>query len=383
MSWIEHHERSERLASQAEVAAREGRRDEAQALYARAADAEENAIADLDPSKARTLGVSAVSAASLHYKANRLARAESVAARWLGSEALPAFAKDQLRLLLPSIWSEQVRDGARARFAPGQVLVSVQGGEIVPGGAPLDLIADKVKTVQSIFHRTAEFIGGLEHRRRGAPSREIQDSCRPWLFQTAPGSYQFAVAIQEEYQPDMFGPGLPSPRDVADCFLRILRVGIEDPEEGLAEIVPPSDYRRTFLKLTRNLAPDGKSCDRLDIRSPAESQAVSLDPDVRRNLGRIIRRAGQEQETQAERREESLHGVLRALHLDQDWIELTVGDEHLRIISVGEEADDVLGPLVNKPVVVYVSVVSGKRKFLDIESDSQPPGTAGAGSQPG
>ena len=383
MSWIEHHERSERLASQAQVAAREGRRDEAQALYARAADAEENAIADLDPSKARTLGISAVSAVSLHYKANQLARAESVAVRWLGFEALPAFARDQLRLLLQTIWSEQVRDDARARFAPGQVLVSVQGGEIVPGGAPLDLIADKVKTVQSIFYRAAEFIGGLEHRRRGAPSREIQDSCRPWLFQTAPGSYQFAVAIQEEYQPDMFGPGLPSPRDVADCFLRILRVGIEDPEEGLAEIVPPSDYRRTFLKLTRNLAPDGKSCDRLDIRSPAESQAVSLDPDVRRNLGRIIRKAGQEQEAQAQRREESLHGVLRALHLDQDWIELTVGDEHLRIISVGEEADDVLGPLVNKPVVVYVSIAGEKRKFLDIESDSQPPGAAGAGSQPG
>ena len=38
-------------------------------------------------------------------------------------------------------------DDARARFAPGQALISVQGGEIVPGGAPLDLIADKVKIV--------------------------------------------------------------------------------------------------------------------------------------------------------------------------------------------------------------------------------------------
>ena len=100
MSWIEHHEDSERLASQAQAAAQEGRRDEAQALYARAADAEESAIADLDRSKARTLGISAVSAASLHYKANELARAEAVAARWLGFEGLPTVARDQLRLLL-------------------------------------------------------------------------------------------------------------------------------------------------------------------------------------------------------------------------------------------------------------------------------------------
>ena len=100
MSWIEHHENSERLASQAQVAAQEGRRDEAQALYARAAGAEESAIADLDRPKLRTLGISAVSAASLHYKANRFECAEAVAARWLVFEALPAFAKDQLRLLL-------------------------------------------------------------------------------------------------------------------------------------------------------------------------------------------------------------------------------------------------------------------------------------------
>ena len=381
MSWIEHHENSERLASQAQVAAQEGRRDEARALYARAADAEENAISTLDPSKVRTLGISAVSAVSLHYKANQLTHAEAAAIRWLGIDALPAFARDQLRFLLQSVWSEQVRDDAGARFAPGQVLISVQGGEIVPGGAPLDLIADKVKTVQSIFHRTAEFMSDLEHRRRGAPSREIQESCRPWLFQTAPGSYQFAVAIQEEYQPDLFVPGLPSPRDIADCFLRILRVGIEDPEEGFAKVVPPPDYRRTFLKLTRNLAPDGKTCNRLDIRSPDESQAISLDSDVRQSLGRIIRNTGQGTETPAARRE-PLHGVLRALHLDRDWIELTVGNEHLRITSVGEEVDDVLGPLVNKPVIVYVSIVEEKRKFLDIELDSPVLGTAVAGPRP-
>ena len=42
------------------------------------------------------------------------------------------------------------------------------------------------------------------------------------------------------------------------------------------EVVPPPDYRRTFLKLARNLTPDGQTCDRPDVRSPAESQAVSL-----------------------------------------------------------------------------------------------------------
>ena len=143
-------------------------------------------------------------------------------------------------------------------------------------------------------------------------------------------------------------------------------------------MVPLPDYRRTFLKLTRNLAPDGQTCDRLDIRSPAESQAVSLDLGVRRNLGRIIRQIGQEQETPAAKRK-LLRGILRALHLDQKWIELTVGNEHLRITSVRKEAGNMLGPLVNKPVTVHVSIAAGERRFLDIESDSQPRGTDAVG----
>ena len=70
------------------------------ALYAKAADAEELAIADLDIAKVRTLGISAVSAVSLYYKAAKFERAEEVAARCLGFSTLPAFAREQLRNLL-------------------------------------------------------------------------------------------------------------------------------------------------------------------------------------------------------------------------------------------------------------------------------------------
>src|SRR5258708_5789732 len=37
----------------------------------------------------------------------------------------------------------------------------------------------------------------------------------------------------------------------------------EDPGDTLEAVVPKQDYRDTFLKLTRNLAPTGKSFDRL------------------------------------------------------------------------------------------------------------------------
>ena len=369
MTWLKHHRASERLASQAQAATSEGKQQEAIELYARAADAENIALTALDTSKTRTLGISAVSAASLYFNAANFKRAEQVAFQWLGNASLPTFAIDQLRNLLQSIWSEQVRERAGTQFAPGQVLISVKGGEVIEGGAPLDLIIDKVRTVQSLFYRTAEFLVELPHRKRGAPTAEIQESCRPWLFQTAPGSYQFAVAVQEQpFQPDYWKRDLPVAREVADYFLRILHTGIDDPEGGLQEVVPDSEYRKTFLKLTRNLAPTGKVFDELEIHSADGSRAVRLDPEVRQKVGNVIRNrdGGAEQSTEVR---ESLRGILRAVHLDNDWLEVVADDEHCRVSKVEEQVDDVIGAMVNKPVIVHVTRDGEKRKFVDIEPD--------------
>lgn len=367
MTWLEHHKASERLASQAQATLGEGKQQEALELYARAADAENVALAALDASKVRTLGISAVSAASLYFKAANFIRAEQVAFQWLGNASLPTFAIDQLKSLLQSIWSEQVRQRAGTQFAPGQVLISVKGGEVIEGGAPLDLIVDKVQTVQSLFYRTAEFLIELPHRKRGSPAKEIQESCRPWLFQTAPGSYQFAVAVQEQpFQPDYWKRDFPVAREVADCFLRILHTGIDDPEEGLPEVVPDSDYRETFLKLTRNLAPTGKVCDQLEIQSADGSRAVRLDPEVRRKIGDVIRARETALEKSTGQRE-LLSGVLRAVHLDKDWLEVVANGQSYRVTKVEEQVDDVIGAMVNRVVVVHTIRDGDTLRFVDIE----------------
>ena len=365
MSWLKHHREAEQLASEAELCWREGRQEAARQLYLRAANAESQAITALDHSKTRTLGISAVSAASLYYKAREYSRAEEVAARSLPDQ-IPVFAKDQLRALLQSVWSEQVRGEAKSRFAQGQVLISVRGGEIVQGGAPLDLITEKMKAVASIYYRTAEFLADVSHRTRGQPSRSIQESCRPWLFQAATGSYQFAVAVQENRQGDLFRSPL-QPEKVADCFLSVLRAGVDDPDGRLAEIVPDSDYRNTFLKLTRNLAPRGNVCESIEFRSADEPRAVRLDSAAREGLSRTIRKLKTEHGVTEQ--PDTLRGTLRALHLDRDWIEVVVQDDLVRIEGVGEQVDDVIGPMVNKPVVVHVITKGEKLRFVDIEPD--------------
>ena len=114
MSWVENHEVSARFAAEAEAALHAGRENDAACLYAKAAEAEDKAVAALNPSNKRTFGITTVSAVSLGLKAarcdhhdatraHRFARAEEAAQSWLNCGGLPDFAEDQLRSLLLSI----------------------------------------------------------------------------------------------------------------------------------------------------------------------------------------------------------------------------------------------------------------------------------------
>ena len=117
------------------------------------------------------------------------------------------------------------------------------------------------------------------------------------------------------------------------------------------EVVPDSDYRTTFLKLTRNLAPDGESCSRLDVKAVGDPLPISLGLQVSdKTSGASSGKQSRDTKT-PDNQTESLHGMLRAVHLDKDWLELAVGNERVRVIAVGDEVDDVIGPLVNRPVI--------------------------------
>jgi len=356
MSWLTHHQTSEEAASEAHAARRRGDDTRATSLFAQAAQAELLALDHLSlVEKPRTFGVTAVSAAALLYKAEQPRAAEQLAHSMLGQSGLPDFATDQLREILQSIWNEQAQATAGVRFVPGQVTVSVDGGEVVRGGAPLDLVVERVQTIQSIFYRTAEFLKNLPLRRHGPATKPIQDLCRPWLFQSVPGSYQFTVAIQGPAQGDMFVEGELEPRLVASTFMAILEGAATDPETNLAKIVPDAAYRSTFLKLARNLAPTGRSFSHLELRSTNAQAPVVLTQESRKSMTNAIRGRPSEPTINAESTEVALRGILRAVHLEKDWIELYVNDAPIRISGVGETVDDVIGPMVNHSVVVHVS----------------------------
>lgn len=371
MSWNTHHSASEGLAIDAERASRAGDKRLAEGLYRKAAEEEAAALEDLGTEKLRTRGITAVSAVSLWYKARDYATAEGLAYRCLSvMDHLPSFAHAQLRNLLSMIWTASAAERAGVNFVPGDVLVSVQGTQIIHGAAPLELIIQKVEGVRALLFRTIEMLLGAPLRIRGGPTPEVQSMFRPWLFQAPAGSYQFAVRMQEPEQREFWESNRPKVEQVTKTFLGILRASATDPDGELPRLVPDQRYRRAFLDLSRNLAPTGKTYDRIEIRdasSPAEP-VVTFGVESRQELNTVIK---QTKMTPADNVEESetIVGVLRALDLDHDWLTVVQSDstEHVRIDDAGEVLDDVIGPMVNHRVKVFAVRRGSKHIYRDID----------------
>lgn len=104
MTWSRYHTQSEQLANEAESEERLGNIERATELYDLAAAAELCALDEADITKSRTVGITAVSAVALLYKAGNFAEARHLGEEWLGKDdLLPPFAIDQIHEILTEI----------------------------------------------------------------------------------------------------------------------------------------------------------------------------------------------------------------------------------------------------------------------------------------
>jgi hypothetical protein len=218
------------------------------------------------------------------------------------------------------------------------------------------------------------------HRKHRTPSPDTQRMCRPWLFQAAPRSYQVAVRVQQPaYQMDLFPEDAPRASLIAKViptFLEIVQATTDDPEDVLPEVVSDAEYRTTFLKLARNLAPSGKAFGQLEIKSTSarNGRAVVMLPGSREAINHVLKKQSAPAGAVSACEREPIRGILRALHLEKDWREITTygsnGPKAIRVHGAGDEVDDVLGAMVNREVLVDVFVKrGGKRYFLrDIQA---------------
>ena len=374
MIWIERHRKSEQLAAAAEIAKHNGEIDKALALYKAAAEVEDSALALITQDKTRTIGVAAVSAASLYFKANEYELSEKLALSYLIKLGIPQFAKDQLKNIVQTIWNERVFKKSGVQFIRGELLISVAGGLVAVGAAPLDLVHRKVEEIKNLYYRAVEMLLGLSLRKHGVPEPIVRDNFRPWILQAPAGSYQFALRVEKPSQMDLFPSATPEIEEVTRTLLRIIEASSIGAIEQLDDIISSEEYKDCFIKQVRNLAPTGKTFNQLTIRSTSheEFSPVVFSPQTRKVLTDTIRAREKQITSNDHLEQKQIIGILRGLQLDKDWLDITEENtgQHIKVYQAGDMIDDLIGPMVNHKVLVDVYIdEDGKRIYKDIQPE--------------
>jgi hypothetical protein len=163
MTWADLHRKSERAAAAAHLARLKGRESKARSLFAEAAQAETEALMELEPGLPRTFGTTAVSAVALWFKAGNFHEAQRVARRALDTAELPDFAAQQLVELQSSIEavnSEKLPQEAMADVAPADMpSPSPAAIEPVWRDGLLTLREDPVNISSANFTAAVNFLG--------------------------------------------------------------------------------------------------------------------------------------------------------------------------------------------------------------------------------
>lgn len=258
-------------------------------------------------------------------------------------------------------WANQddaTRDGA---YSVSLATIEVEHGLVAVGRA-------ETRTV-------AEWTGRHPFRQRGRPSAEVFHALQLRATQPAAGSYRFTVRFVEPAQRDLFevrdSPPI-RPGAVAESTIRILKLLNTAAVEELQEYIPEEDYRRAFTQLARNLAPTKRDAREIEVRQrsgrPDETEeSVVLVMGSRAAINEVVR-SSLEEDTEVTQ----VRGVLRALDLDRQWVDIQPDEEgRKRCVTPPEFLDDVVGPMVNRQVIAHGKTRRGKFHLRDIELDEE------------
>ena len=377
------HAKAQELAISAAIEMRAGRRRIALERYAEAAEFEQEALRCIPTSKPRTWGILAVSAASLLYKAKKHGEVERLLHSFLARDDIAHFARQQLKELLEVVLDEQSLP-AGFDYSGQEIMFSLRGQGIGHGTAPFDLVLQKGAELKNLVNRFAELSGEFPFRRSGPPPREVSEFVQTRATQPTAGSYRFSIRLAEPPQTELFKLPRMQAADVCDklfTFTEVAGSGRPHARDELRSMVPNASYRHAVLRLLRNVLPVKGDLSEIEIarvspdgegNEPQQLERIHLSRTMRSNI--VATLEADQEPNLSEIPVEEFRGVLRALHLDKNWLEIALPSrKHQRCMTDGRVLDDVVGPMVNRKVVVQTQpyLKKDQRCFqvLDIELD--------------
>jgi hypothetical protein len=363
-----HIEKAEKFLSIGEI-------DSARSHYILAAELQWSFVNSLPEDRIRTISVYGLSAATLFYRGNDLERSESLAYLLLSKPNLESYSKSQLRELLARVWNERQMEEIGYRLPVSPLSVIFRKGSILHGLAPTDAIDTPIRSVFNLFQRLAAWMCDLPLTKK--PDAVLNERYRAFSSEPALGSYRIDLYIAQDDQLALEFPGitkqLPLPDDVITSFLDFMSYASNDDYDSICSFIPDDQYRKTLVRLARNIVPDGTQVGEVEIRraNDYKEKSVTLVAEHRSPFGRMIKKCEPIEKIGNVLQEVTKHtGILRAVDLDKNELRLDMDNETLKFKKADDIVDDVVGSLLNKRVVIVGNYRSNKSSsFLATDID--------------
>lgn len=348
----------------------------ARAAFIRAADLQWSFVNGLPDDRIRTASVYGLSAAILYYKGNDLEAAERLAHMLLSKPHLEGRSRVELRELLARIWNERQMEQMGYRMSSSPLSVVFRYGVILHGLAPTDAVDTPIRSVLNMFQRIAAWKSHLPAERK--PSSVMNERYRAFSSEPVLSSYRIDLYLAEDEQlrldmPDDAGP-MPSPDEVMSSFTELIRYASVGDYEGICDLVPEEQYRKTFVMLLRNVVPDGTQVGEIEFRRPSEPKesAVILSSRSKAPLTQMLKReklVGSSSHITDDSGTSELLGILRAVDLDENRLRLDQGGDKEEFNKADDILDDVIGPMLNKRVRITGGYQTRKRRKIFVATD--------------
>jgi hypothetical protein len=267
-------EESETLAAQAERAWSEGRRQEAQGLFAKAAKIEEDVALGVLASVPRSRSVLARSAVALWYKAGEYEHAKRIAYSFLATEALTEQGRSELEDLVDRCSREGAVASARVASDMIPVEMKMDGGRVLVGLAPASAARMVRERAMQLLMRSADYLSDQDYREQGPSELQRRDRLQIYEAPARAASFGVRLYVATGTQPPLVTSGGGSatgdvtPVQVVDYFLQVAGAASSSPA-AIRDIVKKKEYADAFIEGFGDIAPDGEEVARVTCSAPS------------------------------------------------------------------------------------------------------------------
>jgi hypothetical protein len=319
------HRDAELLMGEADIAAAAGDGDRAAALRRDAANLESQAFLTTSVDRPRTRAALGVSSVALLRLGRDLDGAMRQAHRVLSAEGLMEDARLEVEMMLDEIRTEAL---ARLRPHPHGLQWALRGGRVGYGFARLETFDLKIQQIQALAWRAYELLGGVAFRTTQKPSNEIRAAMDLLVSQPVAGSFVFRIHVGDR-QLTLDGLDI-DPALVTETLSDVVRASAADDATAINDIVPDEAYRNQFLRLIRNLSPDGHEVGEIEVRRIGDNRAPTILTPVTRQT--IRRRIPRRPADHGQAPEQEIRDVLRVIDLNRRRIALGPSDREQKCV---------------------------------------------------